>query len=66
MTDDHKRVDLNQAARRGLRRAGLHLVKAAIEVVAGVGALIDELQSARSDPPDSGDDRDGRQRIDLD
>ena len=62
MGDD--RTDLGDAARRGLQRAGVHLVKAAIEVVAGLGAFIDELQSARSD--ESGDEAEGPQRIDLD
>jgi hypothetical protein len=50
------RPELSDAARRGLQRAGIHLVKAAIEVVAGVSAFIEELQATgeRRDD-DSGD-----------
>jgi hypothetical protein len=35
--------ELSEAARRGLQRAAVHLMKAAIEVVAGVGAFLEEL-----------------------
>ena len=38
MTDD-----LGEAARRGLQRASVHLMKAAIEVVEGIGAFLEEL-----------------------
>ena len=38
MTDD-----LTEAARRGLQRAGVHLMKAAIEVVEGINAFLEEL-----------------------
>lgn len=37
----------------GLRRAGVHLAKAAYEVVGGVAAFVDEIVSAvREDPED--------------
>ncbi len=62
---DEQRPGLSDAARRGLRRAGAHLVKAAIEVVAGLGAFIEELQSARDDKDDD-ETTGGRQRVDLD
>ena len=39
--------ELGDAVRVGLRRAGLHMIKAGYEVVAGVGALLDELVRAR-------------------
>ena len=39
--------ELGDAVRVGLRRAGLHMIKAGYEVVAGVGALLDELVKAR-------------------
>ncbi len=63
--DDRRPPELGEAARRGLRRAGVHLMKAAIEVVAGVEALIDEIQQARR--PDGEEPADaGRRRIELD
>jgi hypothetical protein len=51
--------ELGDAARRGLQRAGIHLMRAAIEVVAAVGAFLDELQDGEDgedgdDPPDGG------------
>ena len=50
-----ERPELSDAARRGLQRAGIHLVKAAIEVVTGVAAFIEEMQAAR-DESDAGPD----------
>jgi hypothetical protein len=38
---------MSEAARRGLQRAGVHLVKAMIEVVNGISAFVEELQTAR-------------------
>lgn len=35
--------DLSDAARRGLQRAAVHMVKAAIEVVEGISAFLEEL-----------------------
>jgi hypothetical protein len=51
--------DLSDAARRGLQRAGVHLMKAAIEVVAGLSAFLEEMNSASTDqdPPDTGPHR---------
>ena len=43
---------MSDAARRGIKRAGVHLVRAAIEVVNGISALLEELQAARTQPPD--------------
>ena len=53
----------------GLRRAGLHWIRASYEVIAGVGALLDEVARVRKDEPeqderDHGDD--GPIRIELD
>jgi hypothetical protein len=39
---------MSEAARRGLQRAGVHLVKAMIEVVNGLSAFLEELQTARA------------------
>ena len=44
MTDD-----LTEAARRGLQRAGVHLMKAAIEVVEGINAFLEELNGDSAD-----------------
>jgi len=35
--------ELSDAARRGLQRAGVHLMKAAIEVVEGISVFLEEL-----------------------
>lgn len=45
--------DLSEAARRGLQRAAVHLMKAAIEVVEGISAFLEELggdEDADDDP----------------
>lgn len=57
------------AVKQGLRRAGLHWVRASYEVVAGIGALLDEIASARksdaaSEPDDPADE--GPVRIEID
>lgn len=45
MSDSEPRSsdELADAARRGLQRAGVHLMRAAIEVVEGVSAFLEEL-----------------------
>lgn len=62
--------DYGDAFRLGLRRAGLHWVRASYEVVAGVGAFLDELASVRRDDPADDDDQpdedEGPVRIELD
>lgn len=64
---EHK--DYGEAFRLGLRRAGLHWVRASYEVIAGVGAFLDEVASVRRDDVDDDDvpeeDR-GPVRIELD
>lgn len=65
--------DYGDAFRLGLRRAGLHWVRASYEVIAGIGAFLDEVASARHDSAESafkdddppGQD-DGPVRIELD
>jgi hypothetical protein len=54
--------DLGDAARRGMQRAGVHLMRAAIEVVEGISAFLDELQRA----DDDGVSDPGVERIPLD
>lgn len=62
--------DYGEAFRLGLRRAGLHWVRASYEVIAGVGAFLDEVASVRRDEDAAGDDRpdedEGPVRIELD
>lgn len=61
--------DYRDAIRLGLRRAGMHWLRAGYEVVAGVGALLTEITQARQDEaaPDDDDPGDeGRVRIELD
>ena len=54
MTEDADRADMTDAARRGLQRAGIHLVKAALEVVAALNAFLEEVQGVRSTEGDGG------------
>ena len=62
--------EYRDAIRLGLRRAGLHWIRAGYEVVAGLGAVLDEVAQARKgeDPvadEDTGDPG-GPVRIELD
>lgn len=61
MSEEH----LSEAARRGLQRAGIHLVRAAIEVVEGISAFLEEMQTADARHPEDRDGDDGPQRIDV-
>ena len=64
MDDDPQDLhELSDAARRGLQRAGVHLMKAAIEVVAGLSAFLEEINSASPDHGDGGPER--PQRIEV-
>ena len=47
---------MNEAVRSGLKRAGFHLIKAGYEVVAGLGAFVEELNRARRSAESGGDD----------
>ena len=58
--------DFAEAARAGARRAGIHMVKAGYEVLAGLSAFLEELRKAASEDDDDGDEADGPQRITLD
>ena len=53
--------ELSDAARRGLQRAGVHLMKAAIEVVEGISAFLEEIGRESGDEPDD----DGPERIEV-
>lgn len=55
--------DLGDAARRGAQRAAVHLMKAAIEVVAGLSAFLEEVGKARDDEDPEQDD--GPQHIEV-
>ncbi len=54
--------ELSDAARRGLQRAGVHMMKAAIEVVAGIGAFLEEMNAAS---PGGADPDGGPQHIEV-
>ncbi|MGA9598635.1 MAG: hypothetical protein WBV06_20935 [Acidimicrobiia bacterium] len=60
--------EYRDALRMGLRRAGLHWLRAGYEVVAGVGALLTEVVEARKRPDeeDPGSEDDRPIRIELD
>jgi hypothetical protein len=51
-------------AKRALRRAGVHFVRAAIEVVAGIEVLIEELRTSERRP--AGQSRPGLEHIAID
>ncbi len=57
--------DLNDAVRSGLRRAGLHWMRAGYEVLAGIGAFLDELATAGR-VEETGDEEEGPTKIQLD
>lgn len=58
--------EMSEAARRGLQRAGIHLMRAAIEVVEGVAAFLEEMQRADGEAGDGGAASRGPERIVLD
>jgi len=61
--------DYKDALVLGLRRAGLHWLRASYEVVAGVGALLNEIAAARKEDSKASDDEpadEGPIRIELD
>jgi hypothetical protein len=62
--------EYGEAFRMGLRRAGLHWIRASYEVIAGVGAFLDEVARTRRDDgaadDDEGEADDGPIRIELD
>jgi hypothetical protein len=55
--------ELTDAARRGLQRAGIHLMRAAIEVVEGISAFLEEMQAVDGDRDTDGDT--GPERIEV-
>ena len=50
--------DRSEAFKMGLQRAGLHWLRAGYEVLAGVGALLDELVKVSRPEPEEGLDED--------
>jgi hypothetical protein len=58
--------DLGEAARRGMQRAGVHLMRAAIEVIEGVSAFLEEMQRADGESGGRSDRGGGIERIELD
>jgi hypothetical protein len=64
--DDEK--DYGDAFRHGFRRAMLHWIRASYEVIAGVGAFLDEVASVRREAPggdDQSEEGEGPVKIDL-
>jgi hypothetical protein len=64
-----EKQDLKAAVTIGLRRAALHWLRAGYEVVAGVGALLNEVAESRHSEAaveETGDTDDGPVRIELD
>jgi len=57
--------ELNDAVRAGLRRAGLHWMRAGYEILAGVGAFLDEIAAAGKAGTEP-DDESGPTKIQLD
>ena len=64
--DRYDRIRDRKPVRAGLRRAALHWARAAYEVAAGWGALIEEVVAAsRDDDEDNGPDPDGPRHIEV-
>ena len=61
-----ERSEQAEALRMGLRRAGMHWIRAGYEVLAGVGALLDEVNRARheAEAGERGETR-GPERIEI-
>ncbi len=62
MSDEGDRVDQGRV-KMGLQRAGLHMLRAGYEVVAGVAAFLDEIVRVRRDTV--ADDDEGPTKIEL-
>lgn len=62
--EDHMGPELNEAIKRGMRRASMHWMRAGYEVLAGVGALLDEIATAGDTEDDDVDP--GPTKINLD
>lgn len=62
------RIRESQPVRRGLKVAGVHFVRAAYEIVAGVGAFVGEIVDAVRDQDDQEDRAgpEGPTRIEVD
>lgn len=60
--EDQDWAELSEAARRGLQRAAVHLVQAAIEVMAGISAFLEELTEHDGEEGPG----EGPQRIEID
>jgi hypothetical protein len=58
----HRTDDVNDAFKVGLRRAGLHWMRAGYEILAGVGALLEELNQR---PPGDRASHEPAERIEL-
>lgn len=59
-------AETSAALRRAARRAAFHLLRAGLEGIRAVEALVDELSKVgRQDGPDDCDDPPGRVRIDI-
>jgi hypothetical protein len=67
MVDRYDRIRDRKPVRAGLKRAALHWVRAAYEVAAGWGALIEEVVAASREDDEAGDDPDpaGPRRIEV-
>ena len=60
-------AELNEAIKAGFRRASLHWMRAGYELLAGLGALLDEIATAGKDDEELDDLEDtGPTRIQLD
>jgi len=60
------RIKERKPIQNGLRRAGIHLAKAAYEIVGGIGAFADEIVAVVRDDPDEDQRPGGPTRIRVD
>jgi hypothetical protein len=52
--DEQDWTELSDAARRGMQRAAVHFVQAAIEVAAGINAFLEELATEGGEETEEG------------
>jgi hypothetical protein len=61
-----ERIKERKPIQNGLRRAGVHMAKAAYEIVGGIGAFADEIVGVIRDDADDDTGRTGPTKITVD
>ncbi len=61
----YERIREQKPFRRGLRRAGIHFVRAAYEVAVGMGAILEEVVAVVREEPHEEDRPEGPTHIEV-